>query len=253
MRLERISVCMATYNGSKYLTDQLNSILKQLIDGDELIIVDDYSTDSTLNILRGFKDSRIKLIVNKANIGVNKSFEKAIASSKNEFIFMADQDDIWYENRVEKMLNILKRNDINLVSGNSRFIDSNGNEFYYPIIALKENESRKTLKNLFKIFLGKGAYCGCAMAFRRELLNIILPFPDYIESHDLWIAKASILQKKSYHLEDIVLYRRIHGSNASIIQRPLIMKIWSRFIFFISIINLICRNMHNRKNILGTQ
>ncbi len=253
MRFERISVCMATYNGSKYLTDQINSILKQLIDDDELIIVDDYSTDSTLKILNGFKDSRIKIIFNRANIGVNKSFEKAIASSKNEFIFLADQDDIWYENRVEKMLNILNRNDINLVSGNSCFIDSNGNEFDYPILPLKENESRKMLKNLFKIFLGKGAYCGCAMAFKRELVSVILPFPDYIESHDLWIAKASILQKKSHHLEDIVLYRRIHGSNASIIRRPLIMKIRSRFIFFISIVNLISRNMHNRKNILSTR
>jgi glycosyltransferase involved in cell wall biosynthesis len=247
MRLETISVCMATYNGSKYLTDQINSIINQLIDGDEFIIIDDCSTDSTLSILKSIEDSRIKVIANKVNLGVNKSFEKAIASSKNEFIFMADQDDIWPENRAKKMLEILKGNDINLVSGNSRFIDSDGNDLDYPIIALKEYESRKTSKNLFRIFLGTGAYSGCAMAFKRELLSAILPFPNYIESHDLWIAKASILQKKSYHLEDIVLYRRIHGRNASIIKRPLIMKIRSRFIFLMSILDLIFRNMHNRK------
>ena len=160
---------------------------------------------------------------------------------------MADQDDIWYENRVEKMLNILRRNDVNLVSGNSCFIDSNGNDLDYPIIALKENESRNMLKNLFKIFLGTGAYFGCAMAFKRELMSITLPFPGYVESHDLWIAKASILQKKSYHIEDIVLCRRIHGNNASIIQRPLKKKIWSRVIFLISVINLTARNMQYQK------
>ena len=247
MRTDKISVCMAAYNGSKYIYDQLVSILDQLITGDELIIVDDSSTDSTVEILNGLKDPRITVIVNESNMGVNKSFEKAISLSNNEFIFMADQDDIWADERVDKMVNILKNSEVNLVSGNSRFIDSNGSEIEYPIIPLMGADSKKLLKNISSIFGGIGAYYGCAMAFKRELISLILPFPTYIESHDLWIAKASILQGRSFNLEDIVLYRRIHNNNASVVSRPMAKKIWSRFIFALSIVDLLYRNFRTKK------
>lgn len=246
MRSEKISVCMATYNGEKYVNEQITSILKQLTSLDELIVVDDFSKDSTIKILKGFKDPRVKIFKNCSNIGVNKSFEKAILLSKNDYIFMADQDDIWYENRVEKMLDALKNKSVNLVSGNSKFIDVNGNEVDYLAMPLKRDDSKKMFKNILKIFAGTGSYFGCAMAFKRELIGVILPFPNYLESHDLWIAIASILRGKSFHLEDIVLFRRVHGSNASIIQRSIYKKIKSRFIFIISIINLLFRYILNK-------
>jgi glycosyltransferase involved in cell wall biosynthesis len=246
MRSENISVCMATFNGAKYIIHQLNSIIKQLKDEDELIIIDDSSTDSTVELLNDNIDPRIKIIVNEINIGVNKSFEKAIKLAKNDYIFMADQDDIWPENRVEKMMDIFRSKNVNLISGNSEYIDSVGNEISYPIIPLKVADSYKLYKNLIKIFLGRGSYFGCAMAFNRDLLSGILPFPRYIESHDLWIAKASILQGKSYHLEDIILYRRIHGSNASVIQRPLLKKIYSRILFGVSLVSLLLRAFNQK-------
>lgn len=245
---EKISVCMATYNGSKFILNQINSILPQLSAEDEVIIVDDSSKDSTVTILRNIRDIRIKIVVNETNIGVNKSFEKAILLSKNDYIFMADQDDIWTELRVNKMLNILKNKDVNLVSGNSLFINQEGNEIDYNREPLKERDSHKRFKNIGKIFAGSGAYYGCSMAFKKKLKKIILPFPNYIESHDLWIALTSMIQDKSYHLEDNVLYRRIHGTNASIVKRPLIKKLYSRMIFAISVIHILVRLLKSARS-----
>lgn len=239
MRSKNISVCMATYNGSKYIELQMNSILNQLIDGDEVIVIDDASTDSTIELLKKINDSRIKIIPNNSNIGVNKSFEKAISLSNNDYIFMADQDDIWPENRIDIMIQALYNENVKLVSGNSSFIDMTGANIEYPIGQLKKRDSHKVIKNILSIFIGRGYYYGCAMAFKKELVDYILPFPDYIESHDLWIAMCGILLKKSYHIENVVLYRRVHGNNASIINRPLHKKIWSRLVFIISTINLL--------------
>lgn len=241
MRSENISVCMATYNGSAYVVDQIKSILDQLIDGDELIIIDDSSSDNTREKILDFKSPEINLIVNSKNLGVNCSFEKAIKVAKNEYIFLADQDDIWVDNRIEIMMGVLRNDNVSLVSGNSIFVDESMNIIEYTIGDLKDRDSSFMIKNLMRIFKGTAGYYGCAMGFKKELTNLIIPFPKYIESHDLWIAKASILENKSRHLDDKVLCRRIHGGNASVIERPLTEKIKSRIIFLISISELIKR------------
>lgn len=243
MRTENISVCMATYNGSAYVVDQINSILNQLIDGDELIIIDDSSSDNTREKILDFKSPKINLIVNSKNLGVNCSFEKAIKAAKKEYIFLADQDDIWLDNRIEIMMDSLRDENVNLVSGNSIFVDELMNTMKYTIGDLEDKDSSFMIKNLVKIFKGTAGYYGCAMGFKKDLTNLIIPFPKYIESHDLWIAKASILDNKSRHLEDKVLYRRIHGENASVIERPLNKKIRSRWIFLMSILELIKRKL----------
>lgn len=232
---------MATYNGSAYLLEQIESIIKQLVDGDELIIVDDSSTDLTVDIIRTFNDNITQLEVNEKNLGVNKSFERAIGFATNKYIFMADQDDIWCDGRVDVMLKALHQEDVNLVAGNSIYIDQDGKETFYSNIRIDPKDSKKNTKNILNIFLGSASYYGCAMAFCSELKQIILPFPDYIESHDLWIAKASILKRNICHIEDDILYRRIHHNNASVISRPMFKKIKSRIVFSRSIIELLRR------------
>ena len=249
MSIYPISVCMATYNGSLYLYTQIKSILDQLRSCDELIIVDDCSTDSTVEIILSLKDKRItKLIVNKYNIGVNKSFELAIFQARNNIIFLADQDDIWTNGRVDEMNSILTRSNVNLVAGNSSYIDAKGNTINYPITPLKGNESKSAILNISKIFTGQGSYFGCAMAFKKNIISIILPFPQYLESHDLWIAMACILNGSIKHLESVVLQRRIHGNNASIISRSLRKKVWSRFIFLVSVFHIYIRLLRVKRN-----
>lgn len=242
MKRDKISVCMACYNGELYIREQIASILDQLEAEDELIIVDDASSDDTAVEIQKCSDSRIRYIRNEQNLGVNRSFEKAITMAKNPYLFMADQDDLWTEGRVDVMLSKLEKGYL-LVSGNSDAMDAQGNQSSYDLGTLKSADSDRYGNNIVKIFMGNAYYYGCAMAFRRELKRVILPFPNFIESHDLWIAMAANLAKNNLHLEEIVLKRRIHGKNASVLQRSLRKKLYSRWIFLKSYFILLWRQL----------
>src|ERR1035437_8300006 len=128
----RVSVCMASYNGEKYIKKQIESIIIQLSSDDEIIISDDGSIDNTINIIEGFKDSRIKVFNNqslrknrKSLIerfrSATKNFENALKNASGEFIFLSEQDDIWLDNRGEITLQYLKECD--LVVSDYSFID----------------------------------------------------------------------------------------------------------------------------------
>jgi glycosyltransferase involved in cell wall biosynthesis len=240
-----ISVCMATYNGEKFLVDQINSILPQLSADDELIILDDCSIDRTWEIINSYIDSRIKAFQNERNIGVNKSFEKLINFAKGEFIFLSDQDDVWVHDRVQLLLDELKSAE--LVSSSFDFIDSRGIKFDdNKFSCLKKVNSKRHFKNLFGIFFGSANYYGCAMAFKKSLKLLILPIPAYVESHDLWIAMAANIRRSVIHLEVSTLLRRIHGANVSVINRSIISRIYSRFFYLLCICNLLHRNKLRR-------
>lgn len=235
------SICMATYNGELFIKSQLISILKQINESDEVIIIDDGSKDKTIDIIKQINDSRIKLIINKTNIGVNKSFEKAIMLATGNYIFMADQDDIWTNGRYRKMINAMKKKNVLCISGNSKTIDANNEEKYYDLGRLYEKDETSYIKNIIRIFMGRAYYYGCAMAFSNKLKNIILPFPQNLESHDLWIAMTANYLKSNAHMDEIVLLRRIHGNNASVIKRSIIPKIRSRIIFLSMLRDIIKR------------
>lgn len=241
------SVCLATYNGERYLVEQIDSILNQLDKDDELIVVDDCSKDNTIAILNNYNDDRIKVYKNERNLGHVKSFGRAISLATKEFIVMADQDDIWIENRLHTMISSMKNNNAMLVSSNSEYIDESGSRIKDYVEGLSRQDSSNIKKNLYRIFKGKADYFGCAMAFHRKLNNIVLPIPSHVESHDIWIALCGILQKSNLHIEEKTLKRRVHGTNASILQRKLLPKIWSRIIFLISIATIYYRKIARKK------
>lgn len=233
------SICLATYNGERFIGEQMESILNQINNDDEIIIVDDCSNDNTVNILKSINDPRINIYVNEINEGHVFSFERSIALAKNEIIFMSDQDDIWLENRYQLLKSELIKNNALLVSSNSNFIDSLGNNLDMTLIQLKREDSSNYFFNIVNIFLGKAGYYGCCMVFKKELIKFILPFPSYIESHDLWIAMVANYKKSNIHFDAKTLARRIHGTNASIGKRPFLKSVFSRFIFFKSLLHLI--------------
>ncbi len=243
---QSVSVCLASFNGEKFINEQLDSILRQIKSTDEIIIVDDCSTDTTVTTILKLNDQRIRLISNKANLGVNRSFGLAIEIAKNDIIVLADQDDIWIEGRLTLILNKFHNRHFTLVCGNSIYIDNNRQETEALIGNLISVDSKKPFTNLFRIFNGTAPYYGCTMAFSKDLKTLVLPFPRLIESHDLWIAKCAILINRIIHLEEPILYRRIHGSNASVISRKFRSKIYSRIIFFISIIIILKRIIINQ-------
>lgn len=224
-----ISVCMATYNGEKYIDEQLKSILSQIDHDDEIIIVDDCSTDNTVNIILGFNNPRIKLYQNEKNKKHVYTFAKAIEIAKNDLIFLSDQDDIWEPGRVDKFKSYFRKSDVLLFTSNFSFF----NQYGYKNMdrPLKKNDSTKYLKNIIAILMGKRAYFGSAMAFRKELKDFILPIPPYVEAHDIWIAIAANLLKSNMHIEEITLIKRIHDNNTSNLNRGYLRKIKARFFF----------------------
>ena len=204
-----ISVCMASYNGEKFIKQQIESILIQLSDNDELIISDDKSTDSTIKIIGTIKDKRIKLITNNGERGYTKNFENALKHASGDLVFLADQDDIWCENKVSTMKSELITHD--LVISDSIIVDENLKPMYPSHFSLC-NVKNGFLRN----FLAT-RYVGACMAFNKNVLNLILPFPknQKLCSHDYWITIVSELNLKVCLVnQPLILYRR-HGNNAS--------------------------------------
>lgn len=229
------SICICTYNGNLYLHEQIMSILSQISHDDEVIVIDDCSSDNTVDLILNYQDNRIKVIVNEFNLGPVKSFEKAITQAKNGLIFLSDQDDIWKEGRYQIMKSTLLESDAFLLSSNSIFIGKNNESINFKIDGVFANDSKNYIGNIIDIFIGKTNYYGCCMIFKNQLIDIILPIPSFVESHDLWIAMCSNLAKKNIHIDEPTLMRRIHGNNASVISRGIIKKIQTRFLFVIQI------------------
>lgn len=205
-----VSVCLATYNGERYISDQITSILNQLTKEDELIISDDGSTDNTISKIKSFQDRRIKLIFNKVNHGVAKNFENALNNASGDIIFFSDQDDVWFSHKIKKMVSFLQESDYKLVTCNCSMTDENLNiirENYYE----KKSPIDKTV---FGNFI-KDLWLGCCMAFKKEILQDILPFPQNIAAHDLWIALYSQINYKCGYFPYPLQYYRRHNNTVS--------------------------------------
>lgn len=201
------SICMATYNGEKYIYAQLDSILKQLSENDEVIISDDSSTDRTGDIIKMFKDRRIKLYEDNHFYSPIFNLENALKKASGDIIFLSDQDDIWLDNKVEVMTKLLQLYD--LVVSDCTLIDENETVLNDSFFKLR-GAGPGIIHNIYK-----NSYIGCCMAFNSKLLIKALPFPRNIAMHDMWIGTIGELFGKTCFCEEkLVKYRR-HGENAS--------------------------------------
>jgi glycosyltransferase involved in cell wall biosynthesis len=234
------SVCIATYNGEKFIGRQIESILEQLSGDDEVIVVDDCSRDRTTDIISGFNDARIKIFPNDRNRKEVFSFGRAIELCTGDTVFLADQDDIWLPGRVAIMEDALARSGALLVTTNFDSIDEEDRPIPLTYYGVRSEGSRQYLGNIRDILMGRMNYFGCAMAMRRELIPVIVPIPAYVESHDLWIALAANLFRSNVHLDEKTLLKRRHQTNVSglVSNRSLYMKLRARLIFFQSLVDL---------------
>lgn len=202
-----ISVCMATYNGEKYIKEQLDSILCQLEEEDEVIISDDSSSDNTIEIIKSYNDPRIILLENQRFHSPIYNFENALNNASGDYIFLCDQDDIWLSDKVESFIPLLDKND--LVVSDCKVVNADLeiiNDSFFKIM----NSGKGLWKNFFK-----NTYLGCCIAFRKEIFSYILPFPPNIPMHDIWIGLVVELNGNPFFLQKPTsLYRR-HGENAS--------------------------------------
>lgn len=207
-----ISVCMATYNGGKYIKEQIDSILFQLGEDDELIVSDDCSTDTTLIILNSYNDRRIKIFNNTNNKGVVGNFENALMQAKGDYIFLSDQDDVWLEGKVEACLDALKKSD--LVVTDCIVTDDKLN-----VIESSFFKSRSSRAGFWKNLI-RNSYLGACVAFKKELLKIVLPIPINLPVyHDGWIASLADITGRVTFVEFKGIYFRRHENNTSFTAR----------------------------------
>ena len=173
-----ISVCIATYNGARYIAEQLASILKQLSAEDEVVVSDDGSTDGTIDIVRSFNDRRIRIVDGPRRHSPTLNFEWALRNAHGEYIFLADQDDVWLEGKVRRGVEELQMCDC--VVSDARVTDSLLNTTSESLFELM-HVKRGRLWNL----LWRNGYTGRCMAFKREVRSKALPFPTDIPMHDI--------------------------------------------------------------------
>ena len=211
------SVALCSCNGEKYIHQQIDSILNQTHRPSEIVVCDDGSTDRTPEILAEYQKQYpeiFRIHFNEINLRSVKNFEKAISLCSKAIIFLSDQDDIWAENKAEKIVSFLDNHaEIDVVATNGFCIDENGavHEKYSlwdaPVF-LKEKE-----KNIdyFEIILLCNIATGASMAFRAAIKHEIIPFPvlkDY--HHDEWIALNAARKGRFEFLNDKLFYYRTH-------------------------------------------
>ncbi|MDP9764003.1 glycosyltransferase [Deinococcus enclensis] len=199
---------MATYNGERHIAEQIMSIMQQLDSDDEIVVIDDQSSDETLKILKSFNDSRIKISVNVENLGVVKTFERSIQKSLGEIVILADQDDVWLPGRVDFIKNILSSSEECLMVTDAYiFNDKN--------IELETFFEYRRSKPGFFANLIKNSFIGCCIAFKSSLKSEILPFPIGIPMHDQWIGLIAELNGGTiFSARRYTAYRR-HSENVT--------------------------------------
>ncbi len=200
-----ISVCIPTFNGALYIGAQLESILVSPL-VTEVLVSDDGSTDNTVEIVRSFSDARIKLIRGPCT-GLVSNYESLLSLASGEYIFLADQDDVWLPNKVEVMLEHLR--DADLAVCDCMVVDEQLNLLHASFFALRKSGpglARNLLRN---------SYLGCCIAFRRRLLKYALPFPPGLPMHDWWLGlSAEIFGSVAFIKQPLMMYRR-HGNNVT--------------------------------------
>lgn len=237
-----VSVCIATYNGEKFISKQLCSILEQIKEDDEIIVSDDGSVDNTVEIIHSFNDRRIKVIKNIGKHGFKDNFENALKFAHGDYIFLSDQDDVWLPEKYTLLCKILLKYD--LVVSNSSITDEDLNILevsFFDYI----HSGPGILKNIIR-----NTYYGSCMAFRKKILEQAMPFPKSNEiGHDIWLGLvAEITGKVFFYPKSLLLYRR-HAKTCTSTDlsfnrssRSLFIKLYGRYIILFHVLKFIIKN-----------
>ena len=228
-----IDICMATYNGSDYLSDQIQSILVSIEHTAQireiephLIFVDDGSTDGTVQLLHKLTKNfaiPVSIYVNASNQGHVRAFERALSYSKADYVLLSDQDDVWTIDHISNLLDHMKGRKSAIAFAGVQMFDNNcqTSPVIYPASA------NNMLKDLIALFAGRLPVWGCTSCMTRGFLTKCLPFPRAVEAHDIYLALCGVIFGEIILLNDLVVHRRIHVNNVTPRKRrsiPLIAK-----------------------------
>lgn len=204
--LNKISVCLATYNGALHLREQVDSILVQLLVGDELLVSDDASTDETISILRTY-GSALSLVATDRAGGVVANFSRLLVAASGDIVVFSDQDDVWLPGRLARIRQELVDADMVVLEGVivDADLQSSGNTISSVI----------GIRNGFWQNLWCNSFVGCCLAFRRTPFLGAWPIPGYIHMHDWYLGLIATLFGKITRVPEVYLLYRRHGANAS--------------------------------------
>jgi len=221
------SVALCTYNGERFLSEQLASLAAQTVLPDELVICDDASVDASMRIVEDFAKNAsfpVRIYRNPKNLGYIKNFEQAIGLCSKDVIFLCDQDDYWEKKKIELVLKIFDSEEaVGMVLHGFQKIDSQGAPYIEPeekfgVKQLNASQLDEAFRSSsIEVFLvpHSRAWCGCMTAFRHKFNKIIIPiFPG--KGHDDWILKViAPLSEIRFLPESLIRYRIHEGNNNS--------------------------------------
>ena len=212
MEQVRISVAVATYNGERYVKEQIESILKNLTAEDEIVVSDDGSSDRTVAILKEYQNGGTKVrIVKGPGKGIKQNINEALSHCRGRYIFLADQDDVWIDGKVARVMEVLGKNGCKLVCHDAQVMNADLTETLMESFFSYRGSKAGFWENLLK-----NRYMGCCMAFDAGLLSYVLPIPEAIQMHDQWIGMINDMRAGNsvFLAERLLLYRR-HDANVS--------------------------------------
>lgn len=214
--MEKVDILLATYNGEKYIREQLDSILNQTHKEFRLLISDDGSTDETRNILNEYKakDDRIEIFMQEKNLGVVKNFEFLLKKVDAKYYMFSDQDDIWKKEKIEKSLEKIKEG-FDLVYSDLEVVDENLNVTYKSYWKLKGIYKKIKKYNNFQSLYLNNFITGCTIISKKELIDSFMPLPNTSKFvlHDYWISLVISQNGKIAYIEEPLIKYRQHKNN----------------------------------------
>lgn len=219
--MKKIDIILASYNGEKYIEEQLNSIISQTYDNWQLIIRDDFSKDSTVKIIEKYCNNypgKINLIKdNKGNLGFCKNFSELLFYCESDYIMLCDQDDFWKKDKIELTLNKMieseaKYKNIPIMVHTDLHISDDKLNIIYDSFYKKQSSNPLKHRNLNRLICSN-LYIGCTIMFNKSMLDIIKPLPNEVLIHDWWIALLASSIGKIEYLDKQTIFYRQHSNN----------------------------------------
>ncbi|WP_017942194.1 MULTISPECIES: glycosyltransferase family 2 protein [unclassified Thioalkalivibrio] len=205
----KVSIALASFNGERYIKEQLQSFLDQTRLPDEVVISDDASTDGTMEIVRRFQDSapfEVKVIQGRGRQGFVANFNRALAATTGDLVFLSDQDDVWFSNKLEAMEATAKtEKDAWLLMCDAALVDHNLEGTGLTRIVQIANAGLPLEDHAM----------GCCCAIRREFLDLAMPIPANFKSHDVWFVRIADGLGRKHVSRAVLQYYRRHGNNVS--------------------------------------
>jgi len=210
LKYPKVSIVLSTYNGERFLKEQIESLLNQTYKNVEIIAIDDRSNDKTVEILKSY--GRIKLYQNEKRAGILKNFEKGISLAQGEYIALCDQDDVWYPQKIEIQVKELNKFDMPaMVHSDLEVIDEEGNLLHKSYFKYKgyDFQNTKSLETL----ISRSGVMGNTVMFNKKLKDLLLPIPECAPMHDYYIGVLNEIYGKRVTLKEPLVKYRLHKKN----------------------------------------